>query len=333
MTGSNFQMLKSRLSILGAAAASLMLASSVAQAGSHSVPKLPCDTAQLIVPWKAGGGTQVLYALVEKTISEMDTPYNLKVITVPGQGGNKGAKQAAKAAPDGCTLFAIHQSAITSFLNGRIDFHYNGFDTVANVTVTPDIIGASADAPFNTIQEMAAYAKANPGKVSAGATFGSTSHFIWLLLEKKMGIKLNLVPYDGTAERMNALLSGAITLGAVNVASGKKHLQAGTIKPLAIAADSRDKQIPDVPTLMEAGFDMTFALERGIVAPKGTPREVIDMWAGIIKQAVDNPTLQAAMDAKGTGLRFQGPDEFRAYADKIYSDYEAVAIEIGMYKK
>ena len=326
-------MLKSRLSILGAAAASLMLASSVAQAGSHSVPKLPCDTAQLIVPWKAGGGTQVLYALVEKTISEMDTPYNLKVITVPGQGGNKGAKQAAKAAPDGCTLFAIHQSAITSFLNGRIDFHYNGFDTIANVTVTPDIIGASADAPFNTIQEMAAYAKANPGKVSAGATFGSTSHFIWLLLEKTLGIKLNLVPYDGTAERMNALLSGAITLGAVNVASGKKHLQAGTIKPLAIAADDRDKAIPDVPTLKEAGYDMTFALERGIVAPKGTPREVIDMWAGIIKQAVDNPSLQAAMDAKGTGLRFQGPDEFRAYADKIYSDYEAVAIEIGMYKK
>jgi tripartite-type tricarboxylate transporter receptor subunit TctC len=199
--------------------------------------------------------------------------------------------------------------------------------------VTPDIIGASADAPFNTIQEMAAYAKANPGKVTAGATFGSTSHFIWLLLEKTLGIKLNLVPYDGTAERMNALLSGAITLGAVNVASGKKHLQAGTIKPLAIAADDRDKAIPDVPTLKEVGYDMTFALERGIVAPKGTPREVIDMWAGIIKQAVDNPSLQAAMDAKGTGLRFQGPDEFRAYADKIYSDYEAVAIEIGMYKK
>ena len=326
-------MLNSRLSILGAAAASLMLATSVAQAGSHSVPKLPCDTAQLIVPWAPGGGTQVLYALVEKTVNEMDTPYNMKVITVPGQGGNKGAKQAAKAKPDGCTLFAIHQSAITSFLNGRIDFHYNGFDTIANVTVTPDIIGASADAPFNTIQEMAAYAKANPGKVTAGATFGSTSHFIWLLLEKTLGIKLNLVPYDGTAERMNALLSGAITLGAVNVASGKKHLEAGTIKPLAIAADDRDKAIPDVPTLKELGYDMTFALERGIVAPKGTPREVIYMWAGIIKQAVDNPSLQAAMDAKGTGLRFQCPDDFRAYADKIYSDYEAVAIEIGMYKK
>jgi tripartite-type tricarboxylate transporter receptor subunit TctC len=80
---------------------------------------------------------------------------------------------------------------------------------------------------------MVSYAKANPDQVTAGATFGSTSHFIWLLLlEKTLGAKLNLVPYDGTAERMNALLSGAITLGAVNVASGKKHLEAGTIKPL-----------------------------------------------------------------------------------------------------
>jgi tripartite-type tricarboxylate transporter receptor subunit TctC len=331
--GVSLKMRKTKNSVLGVVAASVMMLSAPAFAGSHSVPKLPCDTAQLIVPWKAGGGTQVLYALVEKTISELDTPYKLKVVTVPGQGGNKGAKQAAKAAPDGCTLFAIHQSAITSFLNGRIDFHYNGFEPVANVTITPDIIGASANAPFNTIDEMAAYAKANPGEVTAGATFGSTSHFIWLLLEKTMGIKLKLVPYDGTAERMNALLSGAITLGAVNVASGKKHLQAGTIKALAIASDDRDRQIPDVPTLKESGYDMSFALERGIVAPKGTPKEVIDMWAGIIKQAVDDPGLQKAMDATGTGLRFQGPAEFKAYAEKLYNDYEAVAIEIGMYKK
>ena len=202
--------------VVGAIAAGVAMMSTAAVA----TPKLPCDTAQLIVPWKPGGGTQVLYALVEKTISELDTPYNLKVVTVPGQGGNKGAKQAAKAKPDGCTLFAIHQSAITSFLNGRIDFHYNGFETVANVTITPDIVGAAEGAPFNSIEEMVSYAKANPGQVSAGATFGSTSHFIWLLLQKQTGIELKLVPYDGTAERMNALLSGAITLGAVNVASG-----------------------------------------------------------------------------------------------------------------
>ena len=77
---------------------------------------------------------------------------------------------------------------------------------------------------------------------------------------------------------------------------------------------------------------MTFALERGVGA-KGHSREIIDMWAGIIKKAVDDPGLQKAMDAKGTGLRFQGSAEFKAYSEKLYNDYEAVAIEIGMYKK
>ena len=327
--GAKKKMRKTKISILGAVAAGMMMISS----GAQAVPKLPCDTAQLIVPWKPGGGTQVLYALVEKTISEIDTPYKLKVVTVPGQGGNKGAKKAAKAKPDGCTLFAIHQSAITSYLNGRIDFHYNGFEPVANVTVTPDIVSASANAPFDSIEGMIKHVKANPGKVTAGATFGSTSHFIWLLLEKQTGIKLNLVPYDGTSERMNALLSGAIMLGSMNVASGGKHLKAGTIKPLAIAADNRDDKLPSVPTLKERGIDLSFALERGVVAPKGTPKEIIDMWAGIIKKAMDTPSLQAAMEAKSTGLRYQGPAEFKAYAEKLYKDYETVAIEVGMYKK
>ena len=303
-----------------------------AGAPAHAA-EIPCDTAQLIVPWKAGGGTHVIFSIFEKTIAEMDIEPKIQVVTVPGQGGNKGAKQAAKAAPDGCTLFAIHQSAITSFLNGRIDFQYDGFETVANLTVTPDIIGAAKDVPFNDFASFAAYAKANPGEIKAGTTFGSTSHFIWLLLAKEMGVEFSYVPYDGTAERMTALLSGAIDMGALNVASGAKHLESGALQGFAIAADERAKQLPDMPTLKELGVDMTFALERGIVAPKGTPQDVLDMWAGVFKAAVENPDLQAQMDAKGTGLRFQGPADFRAWADNIYADYEAVAIEIGMYKK
>ena len=295
--------------------------------------EIPCDTAQLIVPWKPGGGTHVIFSIFEKTIAEMDITPKIQVVTVPGQGGNKGAKQAAKAKPDGCTLFAIHQSAITSFLNGRIGFQYDGFETVSNLTMTPDIVGAAADVPFKNFEEFAAYAKANPGKIKAGTTFGSTSHFIWLLLAKEMGVEFSYVPYDGTAERMTALLSGAIDVGALNVASGSKHLESGALQGFAIAAPERAKQLPDMPTLQEMGVDMTFALERGIVAPKGTPADVIAMWADVFKAAAANPDLMAQMDAKGTGLRYQGPAEFRAWADEVYGDYEAVAIEIGMYKK
>lgn len=305
--------------------------------GLASVPasaaEIPCDTAKLIVPWKAGGGTHVLFSIFEKRIQELDITPKIKVVTVPGQGGNKGAKEAAKAKPDGCTLFAIHQSAITSYLNGRVDFQYDGFETVANLTSTPDIVGAAASVPFDDFEGFAKHAKENPEGLKAGATFGSTSQFIWLLLAEKMGVEFSFVPYDGTSERMTALLSGAIDLGSLNVASGRKHLESGDLKGFAIAADERSKHLPDMPTLKELGVDLSFALERGIVAPKGTPKEIIDMWADVFKTAAEDEDLLKQMDEKGTGVSFQGPDDFRAWADGVYGDYEAVAIKIGMFKK
>jgi len=241
-----------KFTLASAAVMAIGAMSSVATtSGNAHAADIPCDTAKLIVPWKPGGGTHVIFSVFEKTIQEMDITPKIKVVTIPGQGGNKGAKEAAKAKPDGCTLFAIHQSAVTSFLNGRIDFHFDGFEPVANLTTTPDIIGAAASVDFNNFEEFASYAKANPETIKAGATFGSTSQFIWLLLEQKMGIQFSYVPYDGTAERMTALLSGAIDMGSLNVASSRKHLESGALKGFAIAADERSKHLPDMPTLKE----------------------------------------------------------------------------------
>ena len=105
---------------------------------------LPCSTAKLIVPWKAGGGTHVIFSIFEKVIQELDVKPKIKVVTIPGQGGNKGAKEARGAKADGCTLFAIHQSAITSFLNGRIDFQLRQPSIRSSLlTSTPDIVGAA----------------------------------------------------------------------------------------------------------------------------------------------------------------------------------------------
>ena len=292
---------------------------------------IPCETAQLIVPWKAGGGTHVLFSIFEKTIADMDITPKIQVVTVPGQGGNKGAKQAAKAKPDGCTLFAIHQSAVTSYLNKRIDFHFDGFDPVANLTSTPDIIGAAKDAPFNDFASFKKFAEENPGAIKAGATFGSTSHFIWLLLSQKMGVEFSYVPYDGTAERMTALLSGAIHMGSLNVASGKKHLESGALQGFAIAANERDPQLPDMPTLKELGVDMEFALKRGVVAPKGTPPEVVEMWSQVFKAAAENEGLLEQMAAKGTGIQWQGPADYKAWADGLFNEYKDVAVAMGMW--
>jgi len=304
----------------------------IASGPAQAAPKFECDTAKLIVPWKPGGGTAIIFNIFEKTVNEQGAKPRIQVVTVPGQGGNKGAKEAAKARPDGCTLFAIHQSAITSFLNGRIPFHYDNFETVALLTSTPDIVGASGKVPWKDFAEFKKAALAAPETIPTGATFGSTSQFMWLLLEDLTGMKFKYVPFDGTRERMTALLSGAIQLGTINVASGRKYIEGGDLKAFAIADDKRSKFLPNLPTLKELGVDMEFALKRGIVAPKGTPKAVVDHWASVFKKAAENPELLKQMDAKGTDVAWVGPADYRKWAEKTFADYKKVAIKIGMYK-
>jgi tripartite-type tricarboxylate transporter receptor subunit TctC len=311
-------------------AAAVAFAPSVADAAGKA-PK--CSTAKLIVPWKPGGGTAVIFNIYENTIKKMDLPAKVQVVTIPGQGGNKGAKEAAKSKPDGCTLFAIHQSAITSYLNGRIDFQFDGFDTVALLTSTPDIVGASGKVPWKNFAEFKEAAVKNPESLSAGATFGSTSQFMWLILEDLTGMKFKYVPFDGTRERMTALLSNAIQLGTLNVASGRKYLESGELKAFAIAADERSKHLPNLPTLKELGVDLEYALKRGIVAPKGTDPAIIEYWSDVFKQASADEGLLKQMDAKGTDVKWVGPADYRKWADKTFDEHEKVAIKIGMYKK
>lgn len=300
---------------------------------SAQAVELPCSTAKLIVPWGAGGGTHILFTLIEKTIQNLDVTPKLKVVTIGGQGGNKGAKEAHASKPDGCTLFAIHQSAFTSYLNGRIDFHYNGFEPIAMVTSTPEIVGASSQMPWNNFDDMKKAVLADPETYTVGATFGSTSQFYWQIMESKTGMKFKYVPYDGTAQRTKALLSGTINLGGINIASNRKHIEGGSVKAFAIAAEKRSSFFPELPTLKELGVDMVYALDRGIVAPKGTPKDVIDLWAGILKKATEDPELQKEIAAKGTDLVYVGPKEYAEWAEKAYALHEEIAIANGAWKK
>jgi tripartite-type tricarboxylate transporter receptor subunit TctC len=298
----------------------------------HAVD-LPCKTAKLIVPWGAGGGTGVLFSLIEKTISTLDVKTKIKVVSISGQGGNKGAKEAHGSKPDGCTLFAIHQSAITSYLNGRIDYHYNGFKPIALLTSTPDIVGAASNMPWNNFADMKKAVLADPGKYTVGATFGSTSQFYWQVLESKTGMKFKYVPYDGTAQRTKALMSGTINLGGINVAANRKNIEGGSVKAFAIAAEKRSPFLPNLPTLRELGVDMVYALDRGVVAPLGTSDAVVGYWADVFKKATQDAGLQKAIANKGTGLVYVGPKPYAKWVKKTYAEHEEIAIATGTWKK
>jgi tripartite-type tricarboxylate transporter receptor subunit TctC len=305
----------------------------IASLGSASAQDIPCETAKLIVPWAPGGGTHIIFSIFEETINKMDGP-KIQVVTVSGQGGNKGAKEALKAKADGCTLFAIHQSAIVSFLAGRVDFTWDAFDMVAQVTSTPEVIGASADAPWADFNEMIADATANPDTIPLGATLGSTSQFMWLLIEElNPGAKFKYIPFDGTSQRVTALLAGTIKLGTVNIPTAEKNVSQGTLKAYAVAAPERLPQFPDVPTLKELGTDMTYSLDRGIVAPKGTDPAVIEMWSQVFKSAAEDESLLEQLSAKGTPVKWVGPEGYGEWFQEEYTAHENVAIKIGMFKK
>ena len=292
-----------------------------------------CSTARLIVPWKPGGGTDVIFRIYANTINGYGGKPRIQVVNISGQVGNKGAREAKKSKPDGCTLLAIHQSVITNYLNGRIDFTWDAFDTVSLLTESPDIVGVAGDAPWNNLNEMLDTGRNNPGTILTGATFGSTSQFMWLMMEDLTGAKFKYVPFDGTRERMMALLANKIELGTLNVVAGKKYLIGGDLKAFGIAADERSDQLPDLPTLKEQGLDLVYSLKRGIVVQKGTPNDKIAYWAEAFKKASEDADLLKQIKAKGVDVNWAGSADYAKWFEMTYKDHEKVAIKIGMFKK
>jgi tripartite-type tricarboxylate transporter receptor subunit TctC len=315
-----------------AAAAAIVVAGTAFGGNSASAADFGCRTAKLIVPWGAGGGTDVIFRQFVEGVNEAGAEPELQVVNIGGQGGNKGAKEAVKAKPDGCTLFAIHQSALTSYFTGRVDFTWDAFEPVAMLTRTPAIFGANPDVPYNDLKELVAYAKANPGKVNAGGTLGSTSHFVFLLLEDAAGIKFNHISYDGTRERMTALLAKNIEVGEINLAAAKKYIQTNELKALGITTANRNADIPDVPTAMEQGYDLIYGTDRGVSLPKGASQEVIDHYAKLFEAAAKNPKVMEAMAAKGTEVNFLNPAEATKYWDDTFTKWKRIAQEVGIYK-
>jgi tripartite-type tricarboxylate transporter receptor subunit TctC len=324
-----------RKSILSKAALALSMSASlalplVAQA-QGTAPK--CSTAQLVVPWAAGGDTDIVFRVYVDAINKSGIKPEIQVVNIGGQGGNKGSGEVRKAKPDGCTLVAIHESVITSFLTGRVPFTYDAFDPVALVSYTPSIIGATVKAPFKTMPEMIEYAKKNPKQVTAGVTLGSTSHFIFLLVEDATGAQFRYVSYDGTRERNTALLSGNVLLGETNILSAKQYLQEGSLLALAIATEKRDPQLPQVPTLVEQKIPVTYGLARGVMAPKGTPAAVIQFWDSAFEKASKDPAVIKAITGASSTVMYKSAADYGKFLKDSYAEHERLAIKIGMYKK
>jgi tripartite-type tricarboxylate transporter receptor subunit TctC len=317
---------------LVAGAALAVSATTFTASPASAAPSFSCNTAKLIVPWGAGGGTDVVYRIIAESINQSGAKPGIQVVNIGGQGGNKGAKEAKKSKPDGCTLFAIHQSAMTSYFTGRVNFSFEAFAPVALMTRTPGFVGAAVKTPWKSMKELIADAKTRPGKILAGGTLGSTSHFFFLLIEDATGVKFKHVPYDGTRQRMTALLAGNIELGEINLTSAKKFIEQGKLKALGFTGPNRTF-LKDVPTMKEQGVEMSYGVERGIVLPGGAKADIIKHWETAMLKACKDPKVVEALHKKGTLTICTPASEYKTYAKSTFDKWQGIAKKVGVYKR
>lgn len=301
-----------------------------AVAGAHAAyPERPI---KMIVPWAAGGDTDNIFRPFAPALQKALGGTTVVIANIGGASGTVGAREAKGSPADGYTLYAVHDYIHLTYYTGMSDVSYADFEPVCLIAGTPSIVTASPKTKWNTMKEMVEDAKAHPGQISVGATLSSTSHFFPAMVEKAAGIKFKYISYDGLAQRMNAILGGHIDLTDGNLTQ-KGKVDAAQLKFLAIATEKRSPELPNVPTLKELGYNVVYSVSRGLLAPKGTPADILSKLEGACGQAAKDPAFAASMKSQGTDVRYldrKGYAEFLKQNDTLNKD---LARELGLLKR
>ena len=252
----------------------------------------PNKSITVIVPFAAGGPTDVVTRIVGEHMSRT-LGQQLVVENVGGAGGTTGMTRVAQAPPDGYTVgvgnMGTQSAAPALYPNLKYD-PATGFAQVGICNFTPQAIVAKKDMPAANLREFVDYLKANSSKLSYGhAGVGSISYVSGTLFNAQFGFKPALVAYRGTNPALNDLVGGQIDYMVDQALNVIPQIKGGTIKAYAIAAPARLESLPDVPTTKEAGIDFIFSAWNAMVAPKGTPPEIIEKLADALGKALDDP--------------------------------------------
>lgn len=308
----------------------LLSACAIALAGATSIGALqaaedyPSKAVEFIVPWSPGGGSDTLMRLVSNNVE----PYlgqPMPVINMPGVGGTVGLKEATRRDADGYTVSQIHEGLLTSGATGVTDLVWDDFDLVALLTSSPQLVAVNADRPYKTFEEFVAFAKENPGQIRFGVTLGGVPHLHAAMIEEAFGVEFSYVGYEGTGERIRALVGGNLDAAIADVASGKQFVDNGDLVFLATGSAERLEQVPEIPTLTELGSDIELVVTRGVVMPKGSPEEAkAGLEAALEKLAADEAFIEQVNNA-GSEVNFRGQEEYAQYMGGLADTIERLA--------
>jgi tripartite-type tricarboxylate transporter receptor subunit TctC len=294
--------------LLWIAMAALLSASPV---GAQGYPSRPI---RLVVPFSPGGAADVPARILTQKLTE-SLGQQVLVDNRAGAGSTLGAELVAKANPDGYTLLFISNTHyVSAALYKKLAYDpVTDYAPITQVTSAPNLVVVHPALPVHSVKELIALAKAHPGKIDfASSGNGSTQHLTGALFSKMAGIEMNHIPYSGSAKATIDLLSGQVSVGFPGIAGMLQYAKAGKLRVLAITSAKRSPELPDLPTVAEAGvkgFDVTAWF--GIAAPKGTPRDVVLKLHDESIRLLRNPEVARALLNAGQEVAWQQtPEQF-----------------------
>jgi len=297
--------------LIAAAAVAMMALTGGAQAQDY-----PDRPVMMMVSYGAGGATDFQARIVTMTAGNEDAlGMPIAIINKPGAGGRVGWNWfATQAEADGYTLAAYNiPHFIAQSIKGGVEYSTDSFEPIANWGADPAVFVVAADSPMNSMADVVAYAKENPGKLTfSGAGLFVGHHIAALQIEKAAGVKMAYIPTKGGgAAAMKAVIAGEVIGGVNNLSDAFRAREAGNVKILGVADLERSEFLPDVPTMMEQGLDVdnTSVNFRGIMVPKGTPQEIIDILAAKVPEMFASGKVAGKMKAGGSPMHVMNRDE------------------------
>lgn len=293
----------------------------------------PSKTVKIIVPSSAGGITDFVGRLAADYIGKR-TGQIVVVENCPGAGGAVGMEAVAKAPPDGYTLGAANTGDIIGgFLHTRLSFDpVKDLAPVAMFAKAPQLLVVNAKVPAKTLQEFVAYAKARPGEINYGsAGTGSLTQIGAEMFGRLAGVKIVHVPYRGAIPAIRDMISGRVQMMHISLKPTYVHIKTGTLRALAVTAKERWTEfLPDVPTTAEAGIpDYLMDIWFGLVAPRGTPKPIVDKINGYMREMVADPATRARIVKSFLLPVSMSADEFAAFIKTDTPRWEKIIQESG----
>jgi tripartite-type tricarboxylate transporter receptor subunit TctC len=284
---------------------------------------------KVIVPFAAGGPADTMARLVTNRLAA-ELGQTIVLDNRPGAGGTIGARAAAIAEPDGYTLMYANTATLVVGPNVYANPGYDPmkqFAPVALVAVSYNVLAMNQAFPVKSVPELIAYAKATPGKVNfASPGHGTPPHMVGELFKLRAGIDIVHVPYKGTAAALTDIMSGVVEMTFENPAVTVPLVQEKKLKALAVTGETRNAQIPDVPTMIESGLpgfvSMSFT---GLLAPTGTPPEIVRTLNAAVNASLKSEEATATMIKLGVVPRLGSPEDFAAFLARENQLWASVA--------